>query len=164
MARAAAKPTPKAKRLSTSPAKRPIGRPPGSKNKVTAKPSRPLPAAPGPKRAATAKTTPPAKLSKADLEAQVVKLERALARSRKQVAELKVMVKEAGTPADRAEADERARAPAEKISKGKPAKQKPVKQKPVAARGRRKTAEQDEQDEPNLDGASGEAETEAHAS
>jgi hypothetical protein len=101
-------------------------------------------------------------MSKADLEAQIVKLERALARSRKQVAELKLMVSDAGARADQAEIDERAREPVAKVSKGKP-----VKQKPVAARGRRKKAEpvdQTEQDDPVLDEAAGEAETEAHAS
>lgn len=165
MARTVAKPKPKTmtKLPPGSPPKKRPGRPPGSKNKVAAEPVRKLTAASVSKRAPAKKAAPAtAKMSKADLEAQIVKLERALARSRKQVAELKLMVSDAGARADQAEIDERAREPVAKISKGKP-----VKQKPVTARGRRKKAEpvdQTKQDEPVLDEAAGESETEAHAS
>ncbi|MGI4798008.1 MAG: hypothetical protein ACRYG8_28955 [Janthinobacterium lividum] len=94
-----------------------------------------------------------------------MKLEQSLARSRNQVAKLKLMVSDLGERVERAEqaeldrVDERSQAPATKTSK-----EKPVKQKPVATHGRRKTAEPIEQDEPVLDEVAGEAETEAHAS
>ena len=73
-----------------APGKR-LGRPPGSKNRV--KPSAPTTAASVARttRAAPRKAAAPAapKLSKAELEHQVVKLERTIARLRKQNAELK---------------------------------------------------------------------------
>lgn len=93
-------------------------------------------------------------MNKADLEAQVVKLERALARSRKQVAELKRMVSDFAARADQAKLDERAWGPVVKV----------LKEKPVTVRGRRKKAEPVDQDEPVLEEATGKAETEAHAS
>ncbi len=130
---------------SDSPAKRAPGRPLGSKNRVVAgKVARPsLPA-----QTASGKTRPTApKMSKADLEAQVIKLERALARSRKHVTELKLMMSEAASHVP---------APAERVSK-----EKPLKKKPAATRGGRKKSEADET---VLAGATGEDETEAHAS
>ena len=70
--------------------KKRLGRPPGSKNRVPAK------AKAGAARSAR-KSAPPAapRLNKAELEAQVAKLERAGARLRKQNAELKQAAKEA---------------------------------------------------------------------
>lgn len=107
------------------------------------------------KRASANKAAPAtAKMNKADLEAQVVKLERALARSRKQVAELKRMVSDFAARADQAKLDERAWGPVVKV----------LKEKPVTVRGRRKKAEPVDQDEPVLEEATGKAETEAHAS
>lgn len=165
MARSAAKPKPKAttKLSSGDTPKKRLGRPLGSKNKVAAGTVRQLPAASVPKRPATGKIVPTApRTSKADLEAQIVKLEQTLARSRNQVAKLKLTVSELGERVERAELDrldEHLRAPATKITK-----EKPVKQKSMASRSRRKKTEPVEQDEPVLEEATGEAETEAHAS
>lgn len=160
MARTATKPKPKttAKLPPGSPLKKPVGRPRGSGNKMKAEPERKLPAASVSKRqasvsvAVSARGAPAAaKMSKADLEARLVKLERALARSRKQVAELKLMVSNADA---QSEIDKRPPEPVAKVAKGKP-----VMRKPVAARGRKKAGPV-EQDEPVFD----EAESEAHAS
>lgn len=65
--------------------KKRIGRPPGSKNRVAAAPVASV------KRATPKKAAAPAasKLNKAELEYQVIKLERTIARLRKQNAEFK---------------------------------------------------------------------------
>ncbi len=138
MARAVAKskPTTATKPSSNSSPKKRLGRPPGSKNKVTAGTARQLPTASVSKR-----TPAPAasKMSKADLEAQVVKLGQALARSRNQVAKLKQIASDLGERVERAEQAELDRLDASsQASAAGILKEKPVKQKPVATRGRRK--------------------------
>ena len=139
---------------SGSAAKRPTGRPAGSRNKVKAA------AAPAPKQTAVKKAvSPTSKLSKAELEAQVVKLERSLARSRKQVAELKLLASGSSTRGEQAVSAPKASPPVTK--KATPAARKAPKQKPVAARGGRKKSHPVE---PALDEVTDEAETEAHAS
>ena len=81
--------------------KKRLGRPPGSKNRVPAK-------AAGTTRSTRKAAAPAApRLNKAELEAQLVKLERTVARLRKQNAELKQAAKEAAVPAAPEPAPER---------------------------------------------------------
>ena len=80
--------------------KKKIGRPVGLKNRVTA--SLKGKAAAAPKRTVVrrASATPaPIRMNKAELEVQVIKLERSLARARAQTAELKQALKGAHQPA-----------------------------------------------------------------
>ena len=72
-----------------------LGRPPGSKNRVKLSTSTKAVPVVRTVRAAPRRTTaaPAPKLNKAELEAQVVKLERSIARLRKQNAELKQMAR-----------------------------------------------------------------------
>ena len=76
--------------------KKRLGRPVGSKNRVPTAAKTKAAAASSPKRAVGRKAAAPAapKMSKADLEAHVVKLERTVARLRKQTAELKQAAQE----------------------------------------------------------------------
>lgn len=80
-----------AKRTPEPAPKKRVGRPVGSKNRVPASVTKTRSApAPVQKRTAARKSAPVApKLNKAELEAQVVKLERTIARLRKQNAEMK---------------------------------------------------------------------------
>lgn len=81
-----------AKRTPEPAPKKRVGRPVGSKNRVPAAAVTKARSAPAPvqKRTAARKAPPAApKLNKAELEAQVVKLERTIARLRKQNAEMK---------------------------------------------------------------------------
>ena len=75
------------------------GRPPGSKNRVPAEPSKTTKAA---ARKASSRKAPPAmpKLNKAELEAQLVKLERTVSRLREQNKELKRQVREGAEAAE----------------------------------------------------------------
>ena len=84
-------PTRSSSRRATEPApKKRLGRPPGSKNRVPAKAKADTP------RSARKSVAPAApRLNKAELEAQLARLERAVARLRKQNAELKHAAKEA---------------------------------------------------------------------
>lgn len=154
MARAAAKPSPKPQRPPKSPAKKPRGRPLGSKNKVASKTSAKPAITAKPKRVATRKADTAPKTSKADLELQVAKLEGALARARKQVAELKRMVLASGAATNQIETAEQTTSVAAKT-------------KPRVAPNRGKKAaltRRGDQEKPVLEAGTGEAETEAHAS
>ncbi len=79
------------------------GRPFGSKNRLPAEPTKTTRAA---ARTASARKSPPAapKLSKAELEAQLVKLERTVSRLREQNKELKHVVREGAETAESAAA------------------------------------------------------------
>ena len=79
------------------------GRPPGSKNRVPAEPTRTTRTA---ARLATSRKAPLAapKLNKAELEVQLVKLERAVSRLREQNKELKRLVREGAEAAELAAA------------------------------------------------------------
>ncbi|NPD68203.1 hypothetical protein HN018_22480 (plasmid) [Lichenicola cladoniae] len=92
MARTATSTSSSKKITPTDAAKKPRGRPPGSKNGVRATSKAKAPAAV--KRAAVRKSAPAApKLNKAELEAHVIKLERTIDRLRKQGAEMKQAAK-----------------------------------------------------------------------
>ncbi|MGI4747207.1 MAG: hypothetical protein ACRYFY_14375 [Janthinobacterium lividum] len=99
MARTATSTRSSKKTTPTAAAKKPLGRPPGSKNGVRATNKAKAPAAV--KRAVVRKTAPAAqKLNKAELEAHIIKLGRTIDRLRKQGAEMKQTAKEAAaTPA-----------------------------------------------------------------
>ena len=79
------------------------GRPLGSKNRALAEPNKTTRSA---ARMATSRKAPPAmpKLSKAELEAQLAKLERAVSRLREQNKELKRLVREGAEAAEAAAA------------------------------------------------------------
>jgi len=92
MARTATSPRLSKKTAPTEAAKKPRGRPPGTKNGVRATRKTTAPAAA--KRAVVRKSAPAApKLNKAELEAQIIKLERTIDRLRKQGAEMKQAAK-----------------------------------------------------------------------
>lgn len=92
MARTATSPRSSKKTAPVAPAKKPRGRPPGSKNGVRATSNAKAPAAV--KRAVVRKTVLAApKLNKAELEAHIIKLERTIDRLRKQGAEMKQAAK-----------------------------------------------------------------------
>lgn len=83
-------PTRSSRRAAETAPKKRLGRPPGSKNRVPAK------AKTGAARSGRKAAVPAApRLNKAELEAQVAKLERTVARLRKQNAELKQAAQEA---------------------------------------------------------------------
>ena len=114
-----------AARTTPAPAPKRLGRPVGSKNKVpSATKTRAKIAVATSKRAAAgqpaASATP--KMSKADLEMHVVKLERSIARLRKQNAELKQTAR-----------DDAAEAPAAKPARATKPKAAPAKAKPAVA-------------------------------
>ena len=119
------KPTRASARQTAEPApkKRP-GRPAGTKNRIPASKARSAPAAPA-KRVVARRSEAPAapKLNKAELEAQVVKLERTVARQRKQIAELKQTVREGSAEAPKATratvATKQKRAAAPKTGRGR---------------------------------------------
>ncbi|NPD69881.1 hypothetical protein HN018_27695 (plasmid) [Lichenicola cladoniae] len=101
MARTATSPRSSKKTAPTEAAKKPRGRPPGSKNGVRATSKAKAPVAA--KRAVVGKTTSAApKLNKAELEAHIIKLERTIDRLRKQGAEMKQAAKPAAAPAEAA--------------------------------------------------------------
>lgn len=137
--------------------KKKVGRPLGSKNRVVGAAARKPAPAPVTKKEPVKKAAlavPASKMSKADLEAQIDKLERALARSRKQNAELSKLLSEAGAQAE-----------AVKVTP-KSATRAPKKAPTAAVKRRGKPAPVDVSDDKDetLDHASGEDETEAHAS
>lgn len=105
MARAANKTKPATKTAKAAATPKKLGRPPGSKNNVQPPSDRPrsVMSRPPAKRA-SAKVAAPVvpKMSKADLEAQIVKLERGMARLRKQNIELKLLAEDATARADEA--------------------------------------------------------------
>ncbi|MGI4796582.1 MAG: hypothetical protein ACRYG8_21485 [Janthinobacterium lividum] len=107
----ATKPTssPGRKAVEAAPKKR-LGRPPGSKNKAVSKPKAAAASVAAgraaPKRA-TAAVAPT--LNKAELEQQIIKLERTIARLRKQNAELKTVAREEAAEVAAAAAAPRAR-------------------------------------------------------
>ena len=92
MARTATSTRSSKKTTPTAAAKKPLGRPRGSKNGVRTTSKAKTPAAA--KRAVVRKTAPAApKLNKAELEAHIIKLERTIDRLRKQGAEMKQAAK-----------------------------------------------------------------------
>ena len=97
MARVAAKPIPETTTgpSSSRPLKKRLDQPSGVKNKFAAGAARQLPAVSVTKQTPASKAAPGApKISTARLEAQIVKLERALVRSRERVEKLEVIVSE----------------------------------------------------------------------
>ena len=104
------------------------GRPPGSKNRIAAEPRKTTRQT---ARTAASRKAPPAtpKPSKAELEAQVVKLERTVSRLREQNKELKRLVRDAAETAELAAA---AREPTRRSSRVAAARsRRPRSSKPV---------------------------------
>ena len=98
MARATKPATTRRSAPAAEPKKR-IGRPAGSKNRVASGPKSKSAAAPKKPAMSRALATPaPLRMNKAELEAQLVKLERGLARAKAQNTELKKALKEAQQP------------------------------------------------------------------
>ena len=111
MARTAVKKTikPKARSTATTLSKPKVGRPLGSKNRSSVVP---LKAATSPTRSVVSRKAAPAapKMNKAELEVQLVKLERLVSRLREQNKELKILARSAEAPKEGKPAVKQARA------------------------------------------------------
>ncbi len=104
MARATKTTTTRSSAAQVAPKKK-IGRPVGSKNRVPASPRSKAAAAPQKPAVRRPVAAPaPVRMNRAELEAQILKLERSLARARAQNAELKQALKDVPQPAGTATA------------------------------------------------------------